>query len=171
MPQLQLPLLQLFASMGAHVLHAAPFAPHAWVDGALHSVPPAQQPVHCENASHTHEVPLQRVPAGQAGPVPHAQAEPFAAHTSPRVVQSTQAPPSRPQRSAPGGVMHKVPEQQPAQVAGSQTHAPPWQIWPAPHAGPAPHTHDPAAEHASAFPGGHGEHCEPAVPQLVNDFG
>lgn len=62
--------------------------------------------------------------------------------------------------------MQVLPLQQPVgQLAGLQTHAPPTQRWPVPHAGLAPHLHPPPLQ-LSARVASQVEHAAPEAPHL-----
>jgi hypothetical protein len=137
----------LSARDGSHITHAAPAAPHDVVDGGAQVVPVQQplgqlaelQPVH---APPVHAPPLQSW------------------HRAPPVPQLMPLVPAR----------QVDPEQQPlGQDVWSHTHAPETQRWPAPHGGPPPHRHAPAAEQVSAPPAAHVVHAPPPTPHDSSD--
>jgi hypothetical protein len=84
--------------------------------------------------------------------------------------QFTHAEPPVPQEEDDLVVMQVAPEQHPlGHDAGSQTHAPPWQSCPDPHADPIPQAHAPDVEQLSAFVESHVTQPFPSVPQLMSD--
>jgi hypothetical protein len=150
-----------------HTPHAAPPAPHdAAVVPATHA-PLAQHPLGHDVPSHTQVLATQRWPAAQATPLPHRQV-PVAEQLSDRMSHATQVDPASPQ--LPGARARQVaPLQQPlGHDIESHTHAPPLQRWPATHAAPTPHAHDPSAPQWSALLPSHATHAAPLAPQVAS---
>ena len=81
---------------------------------------------------------MQRSPRVQAGEPPHWQA-PATQVSDLAPSQAAHTAPFAPHAASVAGETHPPGEQQPAQVAGSQTQLPPTQRSLAPQAGPAPH--------------------------------
>jgi hypothetical protein len=134
---------QVSAATSSHATHACAPVPHAAADGGELQVAPEQQPF----AQFEELQPLQ-TPALQ---VPGEQSE--------------QAPPPVPQAEVAVPGRQAVPEQQPVQEAGSQTHSPPEQRCPVPQAAFAPHWHTPVDEQPSATEVSHAWHVAPPAPQ------
>ena len=112
--------------------------------------------------------PLHRWPDAHAGLLPQTQepssAQPFArvglhdAHTSPGGAQLVTE-----------RVAQTLPAQHPVgQEVASQTHAPPTQRWPAPHAAPPPQVQPPAMQ-PSALLGSQDTHAPPPAPHVVGE--
>lgn len=150
LPHRHLPaLLQASALSGSHATHATPFFPHVERPAIVHVVP-EQQPPGQEVASHPPQTPAEQGPPSQLW-----QAAPPA----------PQLPLAVPVRQRP------VSEQQPAQLALSQTQADPpsapaAQRSPAAHAGPAPHWQLPPV-HALVVTGLQPTQRAPPVPQAA----
>ncbi len=81
-------------------------------------------------------------------------------------LQLVQAPPPVPHAPVWFPAAHVLPEQHPAQVAASQTHAPATQSCPAPHAALLPQRHAPP-EQLSALFASHAEHVPPLAPHAL----
>ena len=164
-PQRQLPRLeQVSALSGSQAVQLAPPVPQVAGERAL-QVEPWQQPSGQEVASQVQAPPTQRWPGPQALPAPqlHAPAaEQASARLGSQAVHSSPPTPQEPRE----GASQAIPEQQPAQDAASQRHAPPEQRWPAAQTGPAPHPHAPA-EQASARAASQATQPLPAVPQAA----
>jgi hypothetical protein len=111
-PHTQLPAAeQPSARVPSQTPHAPPPLPHEDGDGVW-QLPPAQQPLGHELASHTQWPPRQCWPAPQAGPAPQTQA-PEAEQPSARFASHpTHATPPLPQVVSEG-TLHVAPEQQP----------------------------------------------------------
>jgi hypothetical protein len=147
-PQWQAPSApQLSAVSELQALQAAAAVPQAEADGTV-QVLPLQQPVaqfaRLQLLLHT---PLVQVPEPQATQV--APAAPQAFFTLPAL----QAPLA----------------QQPAQVAGSHSHAPATQCRPVPQAVLPPQVQAPVAEQVSAVFGSHAAQAPPEAPQAANE--
>jgi hypothetical protein len=154
---------------GLQLAHMAPPVPHSLLAFPGSHTFPWQQPVHPEVALQTHAPPEQIWPVEQAAPPPHVHV-PVAEQPSPVLPQLTHADPLAPQFEPDVGVTQAPPAQQPlGHDVESQTHAPPWQICPVPHAAPGPHEHAPEVEQLSAFVGSQVTHALPFVPQLESD--
>lgn len=169
-PQLHAPLRQRSDVVGSQVPHAVPFAPHA-VELCAPDVTHAtgevlQHPFAHELGVQAQTPPLHTRPGPHGFPAPHAH--------SPSLQRSALAP-HEPQVAPP--VPHaervvevtQVPaEQQPlGQLVASQTHVPPTQRLPEPHAGPPPHPHVPFARQASVCDVEHETQVPASRPQLV----
>jgi hypothetical protein len=111
------------------------------------------------------QVPLvQAWPVAQAGPLPHTHIP--LAQLSALVPQEVHTAPLVPHPVALG-VMQTLPEQQPlGQLALLHTQAPPWQRWPAEHAGLVPHVQAPLVQ-LSARVTLQATQAAPFVPQAV----
>ena len=148
-PHLQAPEVQLSAEPGAQATQAAPPEPHALSEGVLH-VSPEQHP-----DEHVELQPLH-APLVQLSVPMHAW----------------QADPPLPQALGALPVSHVDPLQHPVgQDAPSQTHLPPKQRWPVPHAAPAPQEHAPLASHPSATVGSQLAQEAPGAAHAVNESG
>lgn len=148
-PQAQPPFVQRSAAVVLHAMQALPFVPHVKAVGLAHT-PNWQQPEGQLVASQTQAPDTHRWPAAQAAPAPHRQAPPT--HESAPAPQVVQLAPLVPQ-AIRLDVWHAPLRQQPeGQLVASQTHWPPTQRWPAPHAAPAPHRHAPAVQRSAPAP-------------------
>jgi hypothetical protein len=129
---------------------------------------PLQQPAHVV-LSQTHTPLEQRCPVAHAGPPPQVHVPPDE-HPSPAEPHDWHVEPPVPHDGPVGGDVHTLPLQHPlGHDAELQTHAPPLQIWPAAHGGPAPHAHAPEGEQLSACVGLQPTQELPSVPQLERD--
>jgi hypothetical protein len=136
LPHAQLPpLLHESARTASHATQAVPVAPavpHCESDCAWHT-PPTQQPSGHDEESQTQPLPVQCCPAAQAAPVPHLQVPPVQESDS-CASQATHEAPPVPHVPVPD-VVQVVPLQHPVgQDIASQTHCPPRQRCPEPHA-------------------------------------
>jgi hypothetical protein len=151
---------------GAQVVHALPATPQLASPGVRHA-PPSQQPVEQDIPSHMHAPATQRCPVAHGGPAPQAQVPAPVQVSAAAVSHDAHARPPAPQRASDGGT-HVTPSQQPlGHEAALHTQRPPTQSWPALQGGPAPHTHEPAAEQPSARVVSHPTHTAPPLPQVA----
>jgi hypothetical protein len=156
--------------LAPHEAQAAPPEPHApcWLPGWQTPLA-SQQPPGQLAASQTQAPETQARPAPHGAPLPQLHT-PLKQVSAVSALQTLQAPPPAPQVAREGG-LHVVPLQHPAgHEVASQTHSPPWQLWPAEHAGPPPQVHAPAEEQASARVVSHVMHPPPPVPQEVMEL-
>ncbi len=130
---------------------------------------PSQHPVH-DDGSHTQLPPLQRWPAPQGAPVPHAHWPLAVQRSAERGLHAVHVMPAGAHALRVSGVVHVSPEQQPVgQLVASHTQAPPLQRWPAPHAGLLPHAQVPSLAHESARVGSHGAQRSPGAAHVAPD--
>lgn len=154
-PPRQSPLLQVW--------QAAPPVPQALLSVPARQLVPAQQPLGHEVLSQTQAPPTHRFLAGHAGPAPHWQA-PVAEQLSAVIPQVAQVPPPEPQLARERG-RQVVPAQQPlGHEVALHSQLPPAQVWPGPHAGPAPQAQAPAPVQPSATAGLHAAQAPPPDP-------
>jgi hypothetical protein len=130
-PHAQVPdEVQLSATPGSQVMHAAPAAPHLDSDRET-QVAPSQQPLGHEAGLQTHLPPTHLCAAPHSAAPPQVQA-PVAEQASARVVsQPTQTAPPLPQVVS-DGALQVAPEQQPPGqlVALQPLQCPAVQVWP-----------------------------------------
>lgn len=107
-PHRQEPVPQLFARVGSQLAHRAPFDPHAAAVGAVTQVPPAQQQLGHEVASHTHMLPEHLEPGAHAELVPQRQRPVSQLSALPAAHVAHVAPPL-PQVVVDTAVMHALP--------------------------------------------------------------
>jgi hypothetical protein len=133
-PQPQVPPAQLSAVRGSQVVQAAPPVPQEPVAGVLQTLP-LQQPEGQLAALHTQVPPTQAEPAAHAAPPPQEQLPPLQVSLAPHAMQDEPLSP----QAAVVLVVQVSPAQQPVgQLVESQTHLPPRQRCPLPHAALAP---------------------------------
>ncbi len=123
--------VQLSATPGSQVMHAAPVAPHLDSDGET-QVAPSQQPLGHEAGLQTHLPPTHLCAAPHSAAPPQVQA-PVAEQASARVAsQPMQTAPPLPQVVS-DGALQVAPEQQPPGqlVALQPLQCPAVQVWPA----------------------------------------
>ena len=150
LPHWQAPAVeQASARAGSQPTHAAPPLPHAVSECGLQVVP-------------------EQHPVGQLAAVQPLQTPTL--HCWP-AGQTWQAAPAEAQAAVWDPGRQVSCSQQPAHDSASQTHAPLEQRWPAPHAGPAPHTHEPWAEQPLAFFESHAAQLIPLMPHAPSDLG
>jgi hypothetical protein len=164
-PQRQLPPLHESA-VAEQLTQAAPDAPHRAVEGGETQVVPLQQP-EGQLVPSQMQTPLeQRWPTPHALPLPHRHCPLL--QVSAVTPHETQVVPLTPQAAAWFPATHEVPLQHPAHDGPSQTHVPPLQRCPAPHASPAPHRHCPPLQ-LSASRVLHVVQAFPLFPQSDSD--
>ncbi len=162
LPQRHPPVEQLSAVTALQLAQVAPPVPHWARLLPARQVLPLQQPAQ-EVESQRHAPPEHTWPLAHAAPLPHWH--PLLPQLSARVaLQAEQVTPPVPQAEVVPGSRQLVPEQQPAQVSGSQVQAPLVQISPAPQGALVPQRQLPlpqlSAEVALQVP-----QVPPAVPQ------
>lgn len=164
-PQAHEPFWQESAPM-PHPVHAAPPVPQEVTDRAWHT-PPAQHPVGHDVESQTHVPLAQRCPAAHPVPPPHAH-EPFTHALDPCASHAMHEAPPVP-HAARLGALHVAPAQHPfGHEVASQTHVPPRQRCPAPHAAAPPQLQAPPLQ-LSARLGSHAPHAAPPAPHAAAD--
>lgn len=170
-PQAQAPVA-LHASLvfGSQLRHCAPLTPHAVGVGTV-QVLFAQHPVgqFVEVQVEATQLPLtHRWLLAHGGLVPHWQApETHASELAGSHIAQTE--PAAPQLDSEGLATQLPALQHPvAQAVASQTHVPPTQRVPTPHAGPVPQAHAPFA-HALVVTGSHDLQAAPLDPHVVRD--
>lgn len=160
-PHPHVPLVQVSLVRGSQAAHCAPAVPHAAAVGIVVHTLLEQHPlghVAAEQGGATQLPPTHWVPPVQGGLEPHLQA-PIAQVSAVFELHIAQTAPPVPHFATVGTVVQLPCAQQPVgHEVASQTHAPPTQRVPEPHAGPAPHAHLPAAQ-LSAMAGLHAAHA------------
>jgi hypothetical protein len=153
--------------VASHIPQVAPIAAHALTESAVQVVPPAQQPVGQEVASHTQPEPEQRWPMGHAIAAPQRQS-PAAPQLSARASQATQVEPALPQVLSPRAWQTLAAQHPLGHEVASHTQLPPTQRWPPAHCGLLPQAHLPSAPQPSERAGSQATHSAPPTPQVAS---
>jgi hypothetical protein len=151
-----------------HERHVTPPVPQeALLVPAMQFVPEQQPPGH-DTLSQTQLPPRHRLPAAQAGVLPHWQL-PMAEHPSAvKVSQAMHDPPPSPQVATARAWQMPLAQQPFGQEVALQTQLPPEQTLPAPQVGPFPQMHEPVAgSQPSAMLVLHVAQTLPATPQAA----
>jgi len=129
---------------------------------------PAQQPPGQETLSQTQLPARHRLPAAQAGPLPHWQLPMVEQPSAVRLSHAMQVPPPSPQVASARAWQVPLAQHPSGQVVALQTQVPPEQMLPAPHAAPFPQVQEPVTgSHASAVLLEQARQALPATPHLA----
>jgi hypothetical protein len=170
LPHRQVPAAEQLSERASQATQVAPAVPQV-PSARVTQVVPLQHPLGQEVMSQTQLPDMQRWPAAQAAPLPHAQA-PLALHPLALLVsQAAQAAPLTPQVASVGG-LHAPPLQQPpGQEAASHTHAPPLQRCPLAQLGPLPQRQAPCTEQVSALSASQAVQMAAPIPHADSERG